>query len=72
MARADTEGGTESKIGQTVILTDFPDKELHAIGIGNPFAGIGMKHGPSGISCLDILLEIQGLKDVIRVVYGQL
>lgn len=72
MSGADAEGGSEGEVGEVVFLGDFLYQHTGGSGIGDAFSKETVEDGAAGVLCLQIVLEIEGFKDVVGEADGEM
>jgi len=63
--RADRKRRRQADVRQLVVLEHFLDQSLGDFRIRNPLAQVEVQDGPSGVETLQIVLQIERLKNVI-------
>lgn len=68
----DAEGGGEGEVGEMIVFGDFLDEGARGSGVGDAFAQEAMEDGAAGILRLQVVLEIERFKNVVRESYGEM
>jgi hypothetical protein len=72
MGWTNTEGGCEGEIWEPKITNDLLDKAFDRLNVLDFFPKVDMEDRPPGVFCLQIILEHEGLENIIGIIYRKL